>query len=82
MTIPVQVKEEPIEQQVEGEKSKVRSEYHLDFTQQKVCIAFLYDNVCFPHRWSSTCAWYVGVEAMKIDYCFVMGVTTVITLSV
>ncbi len=30
--IPVQVKEEPIEQPVEGEKSKVRSEDHLIFT--------------------------------------------------
>lgn len=36
----------------------------------------------FPHRWSSTYAWYVGVEVMKIDYCFVMGVTTAITPSV
>lgn len=36
----------------------------------------------FLCRWSSTYVWYVGVEVMKIDYCFVMGVTTAITPSV
>lgn len=84
--IPVQVKEEPIEQPVEGEKSKVRAEVSGPFgfhTRENLhCIPLWQCLGFFSYRWSSTCAWYVGVEVMKIDYYFVMGVTTAITPSV
>jgi len=43
--IPVQVKEEPIEQPVEGEKSKVSKVVSGPFIQKKVCTAFFYVNV-------------------------------------
>ncbi len=52
--------------------------YNRKYTVHSFMAMFL----LFPHRWSSTCAWHVGVEVMKIDSCFVMGVTTVITPSV
>lgn len=45
--ISVDVKEEHVEQQVEGEKSKVRVEVRGPFGFYKVCTVFLYDNVCF-----------------------------------
>lgn len=83
--IQVQVKEEPIEQPVEGEKSKVREKVSgpVVYPRESVhCVPLWQCLAFFPYRWSSICAWYVGVEVMKIDYCFVMGVTTAITPSV
>lgn len=33
-------------------------------------------------RWTTTCAWYVVMELLRIVFCYVMAVTTAITSSV
>lgn len=74
----------PLSQQLRVKNQRWESQRTVYVAEnRKYALHFIFANDCFYfivlHRWSNIYAWRVGVEAMKIDSCSVMGVMTVTT---